>query len=456
MNFDEWNTVTARQRQARTAMPPMANRYQGLVDDDIPDDDHTEASAYTVASDMSEAEYKPYSMSVKDYIAKADLKPMVGNVTSLDVDNFREIVAQALFKIKSRYTSEVAMYGGYSFLVESELGFQLRCRDETIQLPPPQPFPTKPRVEAAAKMKKYYRDLDSYEIQHDCDVAVCELVDKKFPGLLRDRKTLGIKSFDGVFTAREAFDHLDGKVGSTTAANEKFAVHLQSIIDRKYKPEQNGTKTYFAAVEHDRYKANSTKVATVTLEILLVYAQRAFHAAVDKYKKMQDIENSWALVESANVTAFKNIEERYKQFKDHHTLHLRQLVLNVDSKKQHHPQAHVVASHGDMIAHMQGTMQSMVEEQNELRKQYAHMVETNHSNRTGPPSVVATASTSSNTGTNSNKTQTGTKTETTGSGGGETQYRTQPRSMIYQHKHSRDHKRDHKRESCSYIKLEPV
>ena len=254
-------------------------------------------------------------------------------------------------------------------------------------------------------MKKYYRDLDSYETQHDCDVAVCELVDKKFPGLLRDRKTPGIRSFDGVFTAREAFDHLDGEVGSTTAANEKFAVHLQSIIDRKYKPEQNGTKTYFAAVEHDRYKANSTKVATVTLEILLVYTQQAFRAAVDKHT-MQDIENSWALVESANAIVFKDVEERYKQYKDHHTLHLRQLVLNVDTKKQHHPQAHAVASHGDMIAHMQGTMQSMVEEQNELREPYAHMVETTHSSRTGPPSVVATASPSINTSTSSNSAHT--------------------------------------------------
>ena len=114
--------------------------------------------------------------------------------------------------------------------------------------------------------------------------------------------------------------------------------------------------------------------------MLLVFAQRAFRAAVDKHK-MQAIENSWALVESANATAFKNIEERYRQFKDHHTLHLRQLVLNVDAKKQHHPQAHVVESHGDMIAHMQDTMQSMVEDQNELREQYAHMVDTTHSSR---------------------------------------------------------------------------
>ena len=123
--------------------------------------------------------------------------------------------------------------------------------------------------------------MDSYETQHDCNTVVYELVDATFPGLLRDQKTPGIKSFDGVFTAREAFDHLDGEVGSTTAANEKFATHLQGIIKSKYIPEQNGTKNYFGQCELDMHKANSTKVATVTVEILLVYVQRAFRAAVN-------------------------------------------------------------------------------------------------------------------------------------------------------------------------------
>ena len=111
MSTDDWTAVTARQQPStRATITPMVNRYQGLDNDDASinssaSNEHTEASAYTVGSAMSEPEYKQHSKSVKDYIAKADLKPMVGNVTSLDVDNFREIVAQALSKIKSRYTS---------------------------------------------------------------------------------------------------------------------------------------------------------------------------------------------------------------------------------------------------------------------------------------------------------------------------------------------------------------
>ena len=93
MSTDDWNIVTARHRQARATVTPMVNRYQGLDDDtasvhNSTSEAHTEASAYTVESAMSEPEYKQHSKSVKDYIAKADLKPMVGNVTSLDVDNF--------------------------------------------------------------------------------------------------------------------------------------------------------------------------------------------------------------------------------------------------------------------------------------------------------------------------------------------------------------------------------
>jgi len=256
------------------------------------------------------------------------------------------------------------------------------------------------------KLKAYYRNLDSYKTEHDCNVAVCELVDAKFPGLLNDLKRPGIQSFDGIFTAREAFDHLDEEVGYTTAANEKFATHLQAVIDRKYKPVQNDTKNYFGRCEHDLHKANSTKVCTVTLELLLVYAQRAFREAGNKHK-VQDIENSWTLVESANVDAFTDVKVRYKQFKEHYTMHLQNLVLNVEPNKPQ-PQAHVVASHGDMIAHMQGTMQSVVEDQNQLRDQYAHIVEANYTaqGHNGPPSVVVTASTSTGTGTSNNSANT--------------------------------------------------
>jgi len=386
--MNDWYTVPTRQGLGGT-QGPMTNRYQGLAEDSP--NDQAEANANAVMTEFSADRYKQYhSKSVKDFLTKADLKPIIGNVTSIDVDDFRETIAQALSRITSRYTVTVAMYAGYSFLVESELGFQIRCRDQTKKLPPPQSLPTKPRTETTATKREYEQEQDSFVLQHECDVAVCELVDAKFPGLLKGKMTPGIKSFDGFLTAREAFEHVENEVGCTAAANDKYMTHLENIVHRKYIPEQNGATSYFTANDHDRYKAHNTKVSTIPIETLMVAAQRAFRAAVDNHK-MQEIENSWALVESANKTAFKDSTVKYQEFKDHFILHLRQVILNVKKKKlQPHPQAHVVETHTDMLAHIQDAMQTMIEEHNELKEKV------DHGNRAGPPSVVATASTSGN------------------------------------------------------------
>lgn len=135
--------------------------------------------------------------------------------------------------------------------------------------------------------------------------------------------------------------------------------------------------------------------------MLLVYAQKAFRDTVDK-NKLQDIENSWAIIESTNAKEFKDVKVRYKYFKEHYTMHLQNLVKNEDPK-QPQPQAHIVDSHGSMIADLQGTMQSVVEDQNHVRDQYAHRVEAAYNARVhpGPPSVVATTSTSTTTSNNS-------------------------------------------------------
>ena len=62
MSTDDWTTVTARKQQpTRAIVTPMVNRYQGLDDDTTSvhsstSNTHTEASAYTVESAMSEPE----------------------------------------------------------------------------------------------------------------------------------------------------------------------------------------------------------------------------------------------------------------------------------------------------------------------------------------------------------------------------------------------------------------
>jgi len=190
-------------------------------------------------------------------------------------------------------------------------------------------------------------------------------------------------------------------VGSVASANNKFAIHLQAIIDREYEPVQNGTKVYFQACEHDQHKAKSTNTCDIPKAMLLLYAQQAFRKAVDK-NKIQEIENSWALIFDNKEQEFNDIYTKYEYFKAHYTKHLWNLVRN-DKTKQTGAQAHVVEEQGIMIADLQGTMQSEIDSQNQLQDQDVAQAQAGYYNANSynapPTSVVATTTT---TATNSN------------------------------------------------------
>mmetsp|Transcript_11309 Transcript_11309/g.23923 ORF Transcript_11309/g.23923 Transcript_11309/m.23923 type:complete len:188 (+) Transcript_11309:946-1509(+) len=135
--------------------------------------------------------------------------------------------------------------------------------------------------------------------------------------------------------------------------------------------------------------------------MLLLYAQQAFRKAVDK-NKIQEIENSWALIFDNKEQEFNDIYTKYEYFKAHYTKHLWNLVRN-DKTKQTGAQAHVVEEQGIMIADLQGTMQSEIDSQNQLQDQDVAQAQAGYYNANSynapPTSVVATTTT---TATNSN------------------------------------------------------
>mmetsp|Transcript_10703 Transcript_10703/g.22824 ORF Transcript_10703/g.22824 Transcript_10703/m.22824 type:complete len:160 (+) Transcript_10703:32-511(+) len=64
-----------------------------------------------------------YTKTVKDFVPVAKLVPITNQVTSNDVHTFRQTISDSLARISSRYTDEVALTGGYAFLVEKELNY---------------------------------------------------------------------------------------------------------------------------------------------------------------------------------------------------------------------------------------------------------------------------------------------------------------------------------------------
>ena len=64
-----------------------------------------------------------YKMSVTDYLTPEELQPITTKVSSIDVNRFREQLANALTHISSTYSEKVAGKLGYSFLVEKETNY---------------------------------------------------------------------------------------------------------------------------------------------------------------------------------------------------------------------------------------------------------------------------------------------------------------------------------------------
>mmetsp|Transcript_12108 Transcript_12108/g.24628 ORF Transcript_12108/g.24628 Transcript_12108/m.24628 type:complete len:133 (-) Transcript_12108:6-404(-) len=125
----EWTIHTSR-RSKRPATPeaskptpePAASKPKptpkpepatGTIDD-------TESIA---SADSSMTDNDRHTKTVKDFVPATKLVPITNQVTSNDVHTFQQIISDSLARMSSRYTDEVALTGGYAFLVEKELNY---------------------------------------------------------------------------------------------------------------------------------------------------------------------------------------------------------------------------------------------------------------------------------------------------------------------------------------------
>jgi len=194
--------------------------------------------------------------------------------------------------MSSRYTDKVALTGGYAFLVEKKINYKIRLNDPTATLPEPQTKPEEPTVDISAVVKKYYSEMRSFRLQHNCNLDVRALLDKKFPGILNSLKHSKVGTFTSMLTARDAFDFVEKAVGFTAVSNKKSLDHIRAILDRKYTPKQSGAKIYFTLYETDMYQVEGAGISYVPKQTIMMAAQHAFRQAINK-DKAQQIDNDW-------------------------------------------------------------------------------------------------------------------------------------------------------------------
>jgi len=85
-------------------------------------------------------------------------------------------------------------------------------------------------------MKKYYSEMRSFWIEHDWNLDLRALLDKKFPRIINSLKHSKVAIFTSVLTAHDTFDYVEKFVGSTAMSIQKSLDHIRSILDRKYTP----------------------------------------------------------------------------------------------------------------------------------------------------------------------------------------------------------------------------
>jgi len=305
-----------------------------------------------------------------------------------------------LARLSSRYTHEVALTGGYAFLVEKELNYQIRINDPLAKRSVPQPKAVRVTDETSTTLKTFRHEMLSWRMEHDCNLDARALFDEKFPGILNPLKHAKVGTFTSVITAREAFDYVEKAIGSTAISKKKCLDHLAAILKRKYIPEQSGAKIYFTLCETNMYQVVGTGVTYIPKSTLMAATQQAFTQTINK-DKVQQINGSWDVIRDEHLLLKTSTDTIYNLFKEHYTKHLKDWFrTNMLEPEPTTGKAHVLVEHTNILADLQETLQTVVANQNHFQEQYATQSDAEY-NAYAPP-IVVTVPTSVTASNNAN------------------------------------------------------
>ena len=114
---------------------------------------------------LEESMYKDedrYKKSVVGYLTSEELQLIPNNISGVDINRFREQVANALTHISSTYSEKVAGVLYYLFLVKEETNYQRLKGISTAKLLQPQPTPVEPITRGLFELPLYHYDMKSY------------------------------------------------------------------------------------------------------------------------------------------------------------------------------------------------------------------------------------------------------------------------------------------------------
>ena len=91
--------------------------------------------------------------------------------------------------------------------------------------------------------------MRSFRLEHNCNLDVRALLDKKFPGILNPLKHSKVGTFTSVLRARDAFDYVEKAVGSTAMSNKNHWTTSELYLIASTPPSKVGPKSTSPSVK---------------------------------------------------------------------------------------------------------------------------------------------------------------------------------------------------------------
>ena len=104
-------------------------------------------------------------------------------------------------------------------------------------------------------------------------------------------------------TGRLAFEHIEGKVISSTVATKAYLNLIKDVTSRSYVPNGSDPVQYFQEMKRDQLSAAVVKTGLIDDAFLILCAQYAFMESGHDKEHISVIDVGWATTDAAFETA---------------------------------------------------------------------------------------------------------------------------------------------------------
>ena len=304
--------------------------------------------------------------------------------STLDAIEFKRGLINALIHCPARGSKQ-----GHAYLLENLEEYRSRIKEPDARAITRPVEPDEPTDEEGDWTVFKYR-LSRYERCEQYEAQALALIQETFPDCLQALKVN--EYLPTSLTLVQAMDHLYDQVKDSDATR---ASHMElydrfSSKGRKYQPNPNGPRDFFAACDNDRALARAIGLNDIDVTTIMIRAMAAFRESGHSRESLRNVEERWKMIRPG----YPEQETRYAEFKRFYTKELK--VLYSDMGKG--GRALYTDDVMERFQAMEYDLRSLAAEQSDLESAF-HTAQDNRSTYQLPVTTLEVPNAASTTGT---------------------------------------------------------